>query len=263
MINSSDANISEVTTANAFCRFLNLPSTTPTATSDALVYKDIAELRICAGDPSSNGNITFSQDNLSFPMRFDGNLNLETIANISTINASTLNVSAFGATDNLVGKSSIYSRITTTQFYPASGTTTVYFDFQAEVYSNTDLFTYVAPVGGTNEGFICQKAGYYKFDYSIVCFSATYANRVQWLCRPHINTTLQVGRAWDYTRSQATAGGYAWSCNCTGSLVAYMAVSDYFTIQMRCAKNDNTLGDDFNGLGLDGGSSITLQYLGT
>tara|TARA_R110000787_G_scaffold204043_1_gene314592 strand:- start:1747 stop:3963 length:2217 start_codon:yes stop_codon:yes gene_type:complete len=262
MINSSDGNISEITTANAFCRFLNLPSTTPTATSDALVYKDIAELRICAGDPSSNGNITFSQDNLSFPMRFDGNLNLETIANISTINASTLNVSAFGATDNLVGKSSIYSRITTAQFYPASGSTTIYFNFDAEVYSNTDLFTYVNPVGGANEGFICQKTGYYKFDYTIVCFSATYANRVQWLCRPYINTTLQVGRAWDYTRSKATAGGYAWSCNCTGSFVAYMTASDYFTMQIRCAKNDNSLGDDFNGLGLDAGSSCTMQYLG-
>lgn len=263
MVNSSNANISAVTSAITYSRFLSIPSTTPTVVNDALLYKYIAELRICGGDTPTPGNITFSQDNVSRPMVFDGNLNIATIANISTTNTSTLNVSAFGATNNLVGKSSIYSRYTSAQVQPGS-VTTYYHHFQSERYANTDLFTYVTPTNGSaNQGFICQKAGFYKIDYSIICFSVNYQNRVQWYVRPTLNNVVQVGRSWGYSRAGVLGSGYVWSCNCTATIVLEMAVNDYFSFYLQVAKNDTSVGDDFNSLGLDAGSVCTMQYLGT
>jgi hypothetical protein len=193
-------------------------------------------------------------------------LEVETInastANSSTINVSTINTSAFGG--NLVGKSSVYSRVTTSQFYSPPGTTTEYVNFQAEVYANTDLFTYVTPVdGGANEGFICQKAGYYKIDYSVQCFSINYQNRIQWLMIPILNNTNTDGKSQGYTRAGVLGAGFVWACNCTSSMVLFFEVNDYFGLKIKCAKNDTTADDNFDSTGIDIGSTCNFQYLGT
>ena len=183
--------------------------------------------------------------------------------NASTINTSLINVSAFGSTDNLVGKSSMYSRVTTSQFYSPPGTTTEYVNFQAAVYANTDLFTYVTPVdGGANEGFICQKAGYYKIDYSVQCFSINYQNRIQWLMIPILNNVNVDGKSQGYTRAGVLGSGFVWACNCTASMVLLFAVNDYFGLKIKCAKNDTTANDNFDSTGIDIGSTCNFQYLG-
>ena len=131
------------------------------------------------------------------------------------------------------------------------------------MYSNNDLFTYTTPnnSGNANQQFICQKAGYYKIDYSIICFSVSYGNRVQWYVEPLLNNVVQIGRSWGYTRAHVT-GGFVWSCNCTATIVLNLAVNDYFGFRIRVAKNDTSVGDNFSGLGFVAGSVCTLQYLG-
>ena len=91
-----------------------------------------------------------------------------------------------------------YGRFTTGVSYPVSTETVVYPYFDGETYANTDLFTYVNPLGGPlgARGFVCQKAGWYKCGYSLVCFSAAYADRVQWHVNTYKNTTRIPGRSW-------------------------------------------------------------------
>ena len=235
-----------------------------TGSAPAVLKKVADDVRLYAGNTTAPGTISLSVDNVSYPLTFDGDLQLATAANISTINCSTINTDGFGATNNLVGKSSIYSRYTSSQVQPG-GITIYYQNFQSETYANTDLFTYVTPTnaGSAGQGFVCQKAGYYKIDYSIICFSVTYYNRVQWYIEPLLNNAVQVGRSWGYSRSGVVNNGYVWSCNCGATIVLNFNVGDYFGFRVRVAKNDSTIGDDFNSLGLDSGSVCTLQYLGS
>ena len=156
-----------------------------------------------------------------------------------------------------------YGRFTTGVSYPVSTETVVYPFFDGETLANTDLFTYVNPLGGPlgARGFVCQKAGWYKCDYSLVCFSSAYADRVQWHVNTYQNTTLIPGRSWGYTRSKV-GGGYVWSCNCSSTFLTEMNVGDYIDFQIVVAKADNSLGDDFSGLGMGGSSTCIFQYLG-
>ena len=156
-----------------------------------------------------------------------------------------------------------YGRFTSTITYPVATDTIVYPFFNGETYPNTNLFTYVNPLGGPlgSRGFICNKAGLYKCDYSLVCFSSTYSNRVQWHVYTYKNTTMIPGRSWGYTRAQA-GGGYVWSCNCSSTFLVEMENGDFIDFQIVVAKNDNSLGDDFSGLGLGGSSTCIFQYLG-
>ena len=101
----------------------------------------------------------------------------------------------------------------------------------------------------------------FKCDYSLVCFSATYADRVQWHVNTYKNTTLIPGSSWGYTRANAGAG-YVWSCNCSSNFLVEMEVGDYIDFQIDVAKGDSTLGDNFSGLGMGGLSTCIFQYLG-
>jgi len=268
-INSSTVNFSQVNASSItsdgghYTSFTTLfafiTSDTP-GEPPAVLKKVVDNVRLYAGNTTQPGTISLSTDNVSYPFLFDGNLNLATIANISTANISTLNVSAFGTTNNLVGKSANYGRQRTTELDPPDTDTVVYYDFTTESYANADLFTYTTPTPSATSGFRCRKAGWNRFAYSIHVLSK-YGDRVQWLARPILNNTPTIGYSYVYTRG----ANYqcAWEGNCVSGGLIEFAVGDYFKIDVLVAKSDNTYGDNFQWLVFGVSNTISFEYLGT
>jgi len=102
-INSSLANISQLYSSSITADgghytsfttdFAFINSDTSTEPS-AVLKKIVDDVRLYAGNTTQPGTISLSTDNVTYPLTFDGDLNLSTTA-ISTANVSTLNVSAF------------------------------------------------------------------------------------------------------------------------------------------------------------------------
>ena len=231
------------------------------AYAPATIFKTANILRLNGGNTAVGpGYIHLSVDNVSFPVQFNGNLNVATTANVSTANISTINVSTFGTTNNLVGKSANYGRQRTTQQDPPNTDTVVYYDFTDESYANAELFTYSLPSGSAATGFRCRKAGWYRFSYSIYVLSR-FGTRVQWRGRTRINNADSIADSFCYTRGADYQ--YAWEGNCASGGLLELAVDDYLKIEFQVAKNDSSYGDNFEWLFFGPSSSISFEYLGT
>jgi len=180
-------------------------------------------------------------------------------ANISTINTSLINISEFGITNNLIGKTANYGRQRTTQEDPENTDTVFYYDFTEELYPNTELFTYTTPAGPAATGFRCRKAGWYRYAYSVYVLSR-YGNRVQWRGRTRKNNGDATADSFAYTRGADYQ--YVWEANCTSTSLIQLEVDDYLKIEFQVSKNDSTYGDNFEWLFFGPSSNISFEYLG-
>jgi hypothetical protein len=93
-----NSNITSLTTYSTAADYLYLINSNDPTQDPATIFKVNSQVDINGGSLTEPSNIRFSINNTSFNMKYDGNLNVSSSANISTLSVSTGTIGTLGAT---------------------------------------------------------------------------------------------------------------------------------------------------------------------
>jgi hypothetical protein len=93
-----NSSITALTTYSTAADYLYLINSNDLTQDPATIFKVNSQLDINGGSVAEPSNIRFSINNASFNMKYDGNLNVSSTANISTLSVSTGTIGTLGST---------------------------------------------------------------------------------------------------------------------------------------------------------------------